>query len=83
MDNQISIKKNSISANPCHVIIPILVSISVLPVLVILTICWIRVRNIMAREKRIKDWVKENKIIRQLNRAVKLSNEDILQGALI
>jgi hypothetical protein len=35
----------------------------VLPVLVVLTICWIRVRNIRAREKRIKDWVKENKII--------------------
>jgi hypothetical protein len=28
-----------------------------------ITICWIRARNIRAREKRIKDWVKENKII--------------------
>jgi hypothetical protein len=51
-----------ISADPQHVIIPILVSIFLLPVLVIISICFIRIRNIRAREKRIKDWAKENKI---------------------
>jgi hypothetical protein len=51
-----------ISANPAHVIIPILVSIFLFPVLVIITICCIRIRNIKARKKKIKDWTKENKI---------------------
>ena len=51
-----------ISADPHHVIIPILVSIFLFPVLVIITICSIRIRNIRAREKRIKDWADDNKI---------------------
>ena len=51
-----------ISADPNHVIIPILVSIFLFPVLVIITICSIRIRNIRAREKRIKDWADDNKI---------------------
>ena len=42
-------------------IIPILGSILVFPILVITTICCIRVRNTRARQKRIMDWVKENK----------------------
>ena len=50
-----------ISANPAHVIIPILVSIFALPVLVIITICCIRIRNIRDREKRAKDWTKWNR----------------------
>ena len=48
-----------ISANPAHVIIPILVTIFMVPVLVIITICCIRIRNIRARQRRIKDWVKK------------------------
>ena len=32
------------------------------PVLVIITICCIRIRNIRDREKRIKDWAKDNRI---------------------
>jgi preprotein translocase subunit YajC len=51
-----------ISANPNHVIVPILVSIFLFPVLVIITIFFIRIRNIRAREKRIKDWADVNKI---------------------
>ena len=39
-----------------------MVSIILFPVLVIITICCIRNRNIRAREKRIKDWAKENRI---------------------
>ena len=53
----------SISANPNHVIIPILVSIFLFPVLVIITICCIRIKNIRAREKRVEDWAKENRIL--------------------
>ena len=51
-----------ILADPADVIIPILVSIPVFPVLVIITICSIRMRNIRAREKRIKSWAKKSKI---------------------
>ena len=50
------------SANPEHVIIPILGSIFLFPILVITTICCIRVRNIRAREKRIDDLAKKNRI---------------------
>ena len=51
-----------IAANPKHVIIPILASIFMVPVLVLITICCIRLRNIRARKKRIKDMADENKI---------------------
>ena len=57
---------NTISADQALVIIPILVSIFVFPVLVIITICSIRIRNIKAREKRIKDWAKENKTLKSM-----------------
>jgi hypothetical protein len=50
------------SANPEHVIIPILGSIFLFPILVITTICCIRVRNIRAMEKRIDDLAKKNRI---------------------
>ena len=50
------------SANPEHVIIPILVSIFLFPILVMTTICCIRVRNIRVREKRIDDWARKNRI---------------------
>ena len=53
-----------IPANPAHVIIPILVTIFMVPVLVIITICCIRIRNIRARQRRIKDWAKGNRISR-------------------
>ena len=51
----------NIVGNPRHVIIPILVTITVFPLLVTLAICLVRIRNIRAREKRIIDWVTENK----------------------
>jgi hypothetical protein len=47
----------------------------VFPLLVIITICCIRIRNIRARKKRIKDWAKENKISKgklKLGRWVKI-----------
>jgi hypothetical protein len=50
------------SANLEHVIISILGSIFLFPILVITTICCIRVRNIRAREKRIDDLAKKNRI---------------------
>ena len=55
-------------------IIPIIVSIIMLPILVIITICSIRFRNIRARQKRIKDWAKENKIPRSTDN----SNDKVL-----
>ena len=42
-------------------LVTILVTITVFPVLVTLAICWLRMRNIRARVKRITDWVSENK----------------------
>ena len=49
-------------AKPEHVIIPILGSIFIFPILVITTICCIRVRNIRAREKRMDDLARKNRI---------------------
>ena len=73
-----------IPADPAHVIIPILASILLLPILVIITICSIRIRNIRARQKRIKDWAKENKIPRSTDNVNdKVLILDILASSLL